>query len=309
MVRVYSTTACQGSAQNLHDEGKTLSKHTPSSSALFLVATPIGNLGDISSRALQTLQNVDIIAAEDTRHSKRLLQHFAIDTPMIAYHEHNEDQQTPQLIARLQRGQSVALISDAGTPLISDPGYRLVRAALDQQIRVVPVPGPCAAITALSVSGLPSDSFVFEGFPPAKQGARVNYLQTLQTERRTLIFYVSCHRVTDTLRDMRDVLGGQRQAVLARELTKTYETIRKATLDQLAAWVINDSDQQKGEIVMLIEGAREHDSGTQAFHQNLLEVLVDELPVKQAVAIASKVTGLNKNELYRRALAIKENPE
>jgi len=284
-----------------------LSNQALSSAALFLVATPIGNLGDISSRALQTLQCVDLIAAEDTRHSKRLLQHFGIDTRLIAYHEHNEEQQTPRLITRLQRGQSVALISDAGTPLVSDPGYRLVQAALQQQIRVVPVPGPCAAIAALSVSGLPSDRFVFEGFPPARQGTRVNYLQTLQSEQRTLIFYVSCHRITDTMIDMRDVLGGQRQAVLARELTKTYETIRKATLDELVAWVIDDSDQQKGEIVLLIEGARERGNGAQLLLESLLPVLVDELPVKQAAIIASKVTGLNKNELYKRALALKEN--
>lgn len=286
-----------------------MSNQALSSAALFLVATPIGNLGDISSRALQTLQCVDLIAAEDTRHSKRLLQHFGIDTRLIAYHEHNEEQQTPRLIARLQRGQSVALISDAGTPLVSDPGYRLVRAAIQQRIRVVPVPGPCAAIAALSVSGLPSDRFVFEGFPPAKQGTRVNYLQTLQREQRTLIFYVSCHRITDTMIDMRDVLGGQRQAVLARELTKTYETIRKATLDELVAWVIDDSDQQKGEMVLLIEGARERGNGAQLLLESLLPVLVDALPVKQAATIASKLTGLNKNELYKRALALKENTE
>lgn len=286
-----------------------MSNQALSSAALFLVATPIGNLGDISSRALQTLQNVDLIAAEDTRHSKRLLQHFAIDTRLIAYHEHNEEQQTPQVIARLQRGQSVALISDAGTPLVSDPGYRLVQAALQQRIRVVPIPGPCAAIAALSVSGLPSDRFVFEGFPPARQGSRVNYLQTLQCEQRTLIFYVSCHRITDTLRDMRDVLGCQRQAVLARELTKTYETIRKATLDELVAWVTDDNDQQKGEMVLLIEGARERGNGAQALAESLLPVLVAELPVKQAASIAAKVTGLKKNELYKRALALKENTE
>lgn len=286
-----------------------MSNQALSSAALFLVATPIGNLGDISSRALQTLQSVDLIAAEDTRHSKRLLQHFAIDTRLIAYHEHNEEQQTPQLIARLQRGQSVALISDAGTPLVSDPGYRLVQAALQQRIRVVPIPGPCAAIAALSVSGLPSDRFVFEGFPPARQGSRVNYLQTLQSEQRTLIFYVSCHRITDTLRDMRDVLGCQRQAVLARELTKTYETIRKATLDELVAWVSDDNDQQKGEMVLLIEGARERGNGAQVLAESLLPVLVAELPVKQAASIAAKVTGLKKNELYKQALALKENTE
>ena len=165
---------------------------------LFLVATPIGNLGDISSRAVETLKSVDLIAAEDTRHSRRLLQHFAINTRLIACHEHNEDKQAPALIGRILNGESIALISDAGTPLVSDPGYRLVQAALKHNITVIPVPGPCAAIAALSASGLPTDRFVFEGFPPAKQAARLNYLQTLQSEPRTLVFYVSCHRITDT---------------------------------------------------------------------------------------------------------------
>jgi len=273
--------------------------------ALYLVATPIGNLGDISARAIETLQSVSLIAAEDTRHSKRLLQYFGIDTRLIAYHEHNEEQQTPVLIGRLLQGQSVALISDAGTPLVSDPGYRLVRAALQHNIKVVPVPGPCAAIAALSASGLPTDRFVFEGFPPAKAGARQNYLQTLQAEPRTLVFYVSCHRITDTLNDMAGAFGGQRQAVLARELTKTFETIRKATLMELATWVASDHNQQKGEIVLLVEGARESGDEAQRLVQRLLPVLVDALPVKQAATIAAKVTGLNKNDLYKQALSLK----
>lgn len=283
-----------------------MSNQTVNSATLFLVATPIGNLGDISPRALDTLGSVDLIAAEDTRHSKRLLQHFAIDTRMIAYHEHNEEQQTPVLIGRMQQGQSVALVSDAGTPLVSDPGYRLVQAAMKEKIRVVPVPGPCAAIAALSASGLPTDRFVFEGFPPAKRGKRINHLQALQSEQRTLVFYESCHRITETLKDMELVFGGQRQAVLARELTKTFETIRKAALSELAEWVVNDDNQQKGEIVLLVEGARERGDEEQQLLARLLPVLVNELPVKQAASIASRVTGINKNELYRQALSIKE---
>ncbi|UCB55186.1 MAG: 16S rRNA (cytidine(1402)-2'-O)-methyltransferase [Thiotrichales bacterium] len=279
---------------------------TDNSAALFLVATPIGNLGDISFRALETLKSVDLVAAEDTRHSKRLLQHFGIRTRMVACHEHNEDQQTPVLIESMRNGQSIALISDAGTPLVSDPGYRLVQAALSENIRVIPVPGPCAAIAALSVSGLPTDRFVFEGFPPAKQGARQNYLRALRLEQRTLVFYVSCHRILDTLNDMATVFGGQRQAVLARELTKTFETIRKAPLNELAEWVENDPDQHKGEMVVLVEGARPQADDSTLQLNELLPVLVDELPVKQAALIASRLTGLNRNELYRQALKLKE---
>ena len=268
------------------------------------MATPIGNLGDMSMRALDTLKSVDLIAAEDTRHSGRLLQHFAIDTRLVACHEHNEEQQTPALIGRLLKGGSIALISDAGTPLVSDPGYRLVQAAWQHNIRVVPVPGPCAAVAALSAAGLPTDRFVFEGFPPAKQAARQAYLRALQSEQRTLVFYVSCHRIVDTLKDMLLVFGEQRQSVVARELTKTYETIRRAPLNELAEWVEHDQNQQKGEMVVLIEGARKEapDDGEL---QKLLQALVDELPVKQAAMIASRVTGLNRNELYARALSLK----
>ena len=283
-----------------------MSYHTENPAELFLVATPIGNLADISLRALETLRSVDLIAAEDTRHSKRLLQHYAIDTRLVACHEHNEDKQTPALIERLRKGQSIALISDAGTPLVSDPGFRLVRAAQKAHIRVVPVPGACAAIAALSVSGLPTDSFVFEGFPPAKPGARLNFLRTLQAEHRTLVFYVSCHRITDTLRDMAAVFGGQRQAVLARELTKAYETVQQATLAELVERVDKDQNQQKGEMVLLVAGTREQGDAEQQLLNKLLPVLVDQLPVKQAASIAASVTGLNRNELYRRALELKE---
>ncbi len=285
-----------------------MSNRSENPGQLFLVATPIGNLGDISPRALETLQTVDLIAAEDTRHSKRLLQHFSIDTRMLAYHEHNEAQQTPFLIERMLKGQSIALISDAGTPLVSDPGYRLVNAALDHQIKVVPVPGPCAAIAALSASGLPTDRFVFEGFPPAKQAARQNYLQGLKSEQRTMVFYVSCHRIMETLNDMLQVFGKQRQAVLARELTKIFETIHKASLGELVDWVGGDRDQHKGEMVVILEGSRQCADDDQ--HLNaLLSTLVDELPVKQAAAIASRLTGVSRNELYRQALRLKEQSQ
>lgn len=282
-----------------------MSNQADNPATLYLVATPIGNLGDISARAIETLQSVQLIAAEDTRHSKRLLQHFGINIRLIAYHEHNEEQQTPVLIGRLLKGESIALISDAGTPLVSDPGYRLVQAALQENIKVVPIPGPCAAIVALSASGLPTDRFVFEGFPPAKSGARRNYLQTLQAEPRTLVFYVSCHRITETLDDMADIFGGERQAVLARELTKTFETIHKATLKELAEWVASDSNQQKGEIVLLVAGARELADEQQELLGRLMPVLVNELPVKQAATLAAKITGLNKNDLYKQALTLK----
>ena len=286
-----------------------MSTQADNSSALYLVATPIGNLGDISSRALEILRAVDMVAAEDTRHSRHLLQHFGIGTRLVAYHEHNEEQQTPVLINALEQGDSIALVSDAGTPLVSDPGYRLVSAALDSGVRVVPVPGPCAAIVALSASGLPTDRFVFEGFLPAKLGARVRRLESLKTEQRTLVFYESCHRIVDCLKDMVTVFGGERHAVIARELTKTFETIRKASVGELVEWVEEDSNQQKGEIVLLVEGAETSNEESDALLSKLLPVLIDELPVKQAAKIASLVTGVHKNELYTQALKLKEKSE
>jgi len=275
-----------------------------SSGCLYLVATPIGNLADISQRAVETLRGVDMIAAEDTRHSQHLLSYLGINTRTQSYHEHNEERLTPQLISQLQQGGRIALISDAGTPLVSDPGYRLVEQAHAHGIRVVPLPGPCAAITALAAAGLATDRFVFEGFPPAKQKARVNYLETLKHETRTLVFYVSCHRILETLSDMRDIFGAAREVTMARELTKTFETIHKTTLAELCDWVEADTNQRKGEIVLVVAGAREPVADAAAEH--VLEVLVAELPVKQAAGIAAKLTGANKNELYRKALKIKE---
>lgn len=275
---------------------------------LYMVATPIGNLGDITPRAVDTLKSADLIAAEDTRHSQRLLSHLGISTHMQAYHEHNEEHQTGRLLARLQQGESIALISDAGTPLVSDPGYRLVEQAHQHGIRVVPIPGACAAIAAMSVAGLASDRFSFEGFPPSKQAARLSYLQELKDESRTMIFYISCHRVLATLMDMRTVFGEQRLATFAREITKTYETIRKATLDELCLWVGSDAMQRKGEIVLVLAGSI-RDKSAHPLRDEILAALVDELPVKQAAKIASRITGINKNELYEAALKLKNNDD
>lgn len=271
-----------------------------------MVATPIGNLGDITPRAVEILKSVELIAAEDTRHSQRLLSHLGISTRMQAYHEHNEAVQTERLIARLQQGESIALISDAGTPLVSDPGYRLAEQAHEHGIKVVPIPGACAAIAAMSVAGLPSDRFCFEGFPPAKQAARVKSLQTLKEETRTMVFYISCHRIVETLKDMRDVFGEQRLATFAREVTKTYETIRKATLAELCTWVADDDMQRKGEIVLVVAGCPQ-EKAEHPLADEILAALVDELPVKQAAKITSKITGINKNELYEAALRLKKD--
>jgi 16S rRNA (cytidine1402-2'-O)-methyltransferase len=275
-------------------------------SSLYLVATPIGNLDDISARAVEVLGQVDLIAAEDTRHSKRLLNHYGIRTRLQAYHEHNEIQQAAILIENLLKGSSIALISDAGTPLVSDPGYRLVEAAHAAGIRVVPIPGACAAIAALSAAGLPTDRFVFEGFVPAKQAARIKYLNMLQHEQRTLVFYESCHRVCESLRDMAQVFGADRPATLAREITKTFETIRKSALGDLSDWVARDTDQQKGEIVLVVAGhSVSEDDEAFAHLDTVLQVLIEELPLKQAAAIASKLTGIGRNVAYKRALDLR----
>lgn len=273
--------------------------------SLYLVATPIGNLADITQRAVTVLGQVDIIAAEDTRHSQRLLSHLGIRSKLLAYHEHNEDRMTPKLLDDLAAGKSIALISDAGTPLISDPGYRLVSQAHDRGLVVVPVPGVCAAITALSAAGLATDSFTFEGFPPAKQGARVHFLERLVAQQRTMIFYVSCHRIIDTLKDMQVVFGGGRRVTFARELTKTFETIKRTELSDLVDWVEADENQRKGEIVLIVEGKVADGEGAgQVDHY--LTILLSELPVKQSVKLVVKMTGENKNDVYKRALGLKD---
>jgi len=283
---------------------------TVEAGTLYVVATPIGNLGDMTPRAVAVLQEVDVIAAEDTRHSGRLLAHFDIGTPSVALHEHNERSQAPRLVERLAAGESLALISDAGTPLLSDPGYHLVRLARERGIRVVPVPGASALMAALSVSGLPTDRFVFEGFLPAKQGPRRRRLQALAGEVRTLVFYEAPHRVLDTLQDMVAVMGAPRRAVLARELTKTFETVRDAPLGELAAWVREDADQQKGEIVLLLAGAPAGGEGSdEAEARRILGVLLDELPLSQASALAARLTGLKKKQLYQLGLSLGEAKE
>ncbi len=271
--------------------------------SLYVVATPIGNLQDMVPRAVEVLRSVAVIAAEDTRHSARLLEHFQVSTPMLAYHDHSDDTRTQQLVQRLLTGESIALISDAGTPLISDPGYRLVRAARQAGVRVVPVPGASALIAALSVSGLPSDRFSFEGFLPAKSGTRRNTLAALAQESRTLIFYEAPHRVADCLLDMALTFGDEREVVLARELTKTFETVHAAGAAELARWVAADSNQQRGEIVLLVQGAPKRvERGVDEEAERIMTILLEELSVKQASALAAKITGQKKKALYQWAL-------
>ena len=275
-----------------------------STGVLYVVATPIGNLDDISARALRILREVALIAAEDTRHSQRLLQHFGINTPLQACHEHNEREQGGRFLTRLLAGDDVALISDAGTPLISDPGFHLVRQARAAGVRVVPVPGPSAVIAALSAAGLPSDRFIFEGFLPAKAAGRRARLEALREEPRTLIFYEAPHRLLESLEALRDALGAERQVVLARELTKTFETLKGLPAGELCEWVRADANQQRGECVLLVAGwqAPEGDESVSAEALRVLDLLLAELPVKRAAALAAEITGVRKNLLYQVAL-------
>jgi 16S rRNA (cytidine1402-2'-O)-methyltransferase len=285
------------------DESDGVKRDYLSRGTLYIVATPIGNLADMVPRAIQTLQTVAVIAAEDTRHSARLLAHFDIKTPAIAYHDHSDEHSTERLIHRLLNGEDVALISDAGTPLVSDPGYRLVRKAREHDIKVVPIPGACALVAALSAAGLPSDRFAFEGFLPAKQTARCAFLETLVNDSRTLIFYEAPHRILETLRDMVDIFGGERQVVMARELTKTFETIKGDCVAVLAEWVAADANQQRGEIVLLVQGVSKLSASEMTpEHERIMHVLLEELPLKQASAIGAKITGVKKNFLYQWAL-------
>ena len=267
---------------------------------LWVVATPIGHRDDLSARAIATLRAVALIAAEDTRHSRPLLTHHNIATPLVALHEHNERDAVDALVRRLQSGEDVALISDAGTPLISDPGFRLVRAARAAGVRCIPVPGACAAIAALSVAGLPSDRFVFEGFLPAKASARRSRLQELAGEPRTLIFYESSHRVAESLADMRDVLGAEREAVLARELTKMFETVLGEPLAELTAHVASDPDQQRGEHVIVVAGRGEEADAKLAEGQRIFAILREELPPAKAAKLAAAISGAPRKELYEK---------
>lgn len=272
---------------------------------LYIVATPIGNLEDISARAINILNQVDWIAAEDTRHSAKLLAHCQITTPMFSLHEFNEIFRQEKVIGLLQQGQSIALISDAGTPLISDPGYRLVHEARNAGIEIVPIPGPCALIAALSVSGLPTDRFIFEGFLPVKRQARIHYLKTLKTEPRTLIFYEAPHRIVDALHDFLTVFGGERLMVVARELTKIHETVLTDNLENITKYVETHPEVEQGEWVILLKGAEPVVDHHECQETHLMHCLLEVLPVKQAAAVASKITGKKKNALYKLALSFK----
>ena len=272
---------------------------------LYIVATPIGNLQDITQRALDTFTQVDLIAAEDTRHSGLLLSHYGIKKPFFALHDHNEQEKAHILVEKLKQGSNIALISDAGTPLISDPGFHLVRQCREAGIRVVPLPGACAAITALCASGIASDRFCFEGFLPAKNKARKDKLENIAEEDRTLIFYESTHRILDTLEDMQSVLGGERYIVLAREITKTWETITGNTIKNLREWLLEDANRTKGEMVLIVEGKPKSDNNDEISSQAVkaLELIAEELPLKKAAAIVAELYGYKKNALYQFGLA------
>lgn len=274
--------------------------------ALYVVATPIGNLRDISARAVEVLRAAHIIAAEDTRHSSTLFSHLAIaPARMVSLHDHNEQARIPELVSAMRAGNRVVLVSDAGTPLVSDPGYRLVLAAHDAGVRVSPVPGACAAIAALSAAGLPSDRFVFEGFLPAARAARRARLAALAASTATLVFYEAPHRVAESLEDMSEVFGPARRAVIAREITKTYETIRRDTLADMCEFVRRDSDQQRGEIVLLVEGAAHQErAGAAVEREELLRALAAELPAAGAARVAARLLREPRRALYRQLMEL-----
>lgn len=274
------------------------SASAPSGGTLFIVATPIGNLEDLSPRAQRTLAEVAAVCAEDTRHTRRLLGHYGIDAELVALHEHNEQALAVRLVQRLQAGESLALVSDAGTPLVSDPGFRLVAAARAAGIRVSPVPGPSALIAALSVAGLPSDRFAFEGFLPAKAAARRERLQKLAGESRTLLFYESSHRIADTLEDMVVAFGAERRAVLARELTKLFETVLDGSLEALRDRVQADADQRKGEFVLVVEGAGDDADAALSEGRRVYALLSAHLPPSAAARLAAEITGAPRKALY-----------
>jgi 16S rRNA (cytidine1402-2'-O)-methyltransferase len=277
-------------------------------SALYIVATPIGNLGDMVPRAVEVLQTVDLVLAEDTRHSRKLLQHFLIDTPMAPCHEHNESARVKEWLARIESGESIALISDAGTPLVSDPGYHLVKQAHEAGIRVIPVPGPCAFVAALCASGLPSGRVLFEGFLPAKGSARRSCLENARNrnETLTLVFYESPHRIRESLEDMHEIFGSQIPCTLARELTKQYETILSSNIQGVLDKVQNDKNMSRGEFVILLslEGQQalvgEHEC------EKMLGLLMEELSASKAASVASKLSGLPRRKLYDMAVEISQ---
>lgn len=276
---------------------------------LYLVATPIGNLGDFSFRGLEVLKTVDFIACEDTRHSRPLFDRFGIDKPLLSVHEHNEDNVARQLIERLIKGQSMALVSDAGTPLINDPGFPLVREALQQEITVVPIPGACALIAALSASGLSTDRFSFEGFPPRSGTARRSCLQSLLEESRTLVFYESSHRILDFVRDIAQVFPAERPLAVAREVTKLHETFLRCSVGEAVARMESDPYMEKGEFVVLLQGApaQEKSEGLDAEQKRVLQLLLEECTLKTAVSLTVKITGAKKDRVYQTALQLKRD--
>lgn len=279
-----------------------------SQGCLYIVATPIGNRGDITYRAVEILQKVDLIAAEDTRHSKKLLDYYHISTPTISFHEFSSEKRLETIVNHIKQGQHIALISDAGTPLISDPGYELVNQLHDLGIKVIPIPGPCALIAALVASGLPTDRFIFEGFLPIKEGARITRLKQLQQETRTILFYESVHRIQSLLKSLIQVFGEKRKGVITRELTKKFETIRQDNLLQLYEWLVNNANQQKGEFVVLLQGVKEVTNLDSKIHEykKILEILLEELSLKQAVSLAVRLTGGKRSVLYSLALELKQ---
>lgn len=274
------------------------------SGMLYVVATPIGNLADMVPRAVHTLQSVSVIACEDTRHSKKLLEHFSIDTPCIAYHDHTDQRSAHKILSRLADGNDVALISDAGTPLISDPGYRLVAQARNQGISVIPIPGACAAISALSVSGLPTDKFRFVGFLPAKPTQRQKVLETLKSVPDTLVFYEAPHRICAALNDALGAFGSERIAFMAREISKTFETYLYGTIEELLAQVSADSNQQRGEIVLVLAGNTVSNENLSADAEKIVKTLMRDLPITKAASLAAKITGDDKKQLYQLALTL-----
>jgi len=277
------------------------------SAQLFVVATPIGHLDDMTFRAIDILKSVSIVAAEDTRQSAQLFKHYNISTQLTACHDHNESNKIEQLVQKLLAGDDIALISDAGTPLISDPGFKLVRAAQEHGIRVVPVPGACAAIAALSAVGLPSDRFSFEGFLPSKASQRISQLEKLKNETQTLIFYEAPHRILECVKNMAEVFGENRPVGFAREITKTFETIKKMTLKDLVSFIENDHNQEKGEIVLVIGGAPEKTDLEQEKLDELLKRLLQDLSVKAASQLAADLTGVKKKVAYQRALELTQS--
>lgn len=274
--------------------------------ALYVVATPIGNLRDLTLRALDVLRTVDLVAAEDTRVTRHLLAHFTIDTQTTALHEHNEERAAQRIIEMLRQGKSVALVSDAGTPAISDPGARLVQSVREAGLRVVPIPGPSAVITALSVSGVLDEHFLFYGFLPSRGAARLQELERVRQVPWALVFYEAPHRVRETMADFEQAFGGERRVIIARELTKLFETIHACRLGDACGWLDADSNRSRGEFVLIVEGAAANGDADAEEAERVLKLLLAQLPLKQAVQLAADITGAKKNALYQRALELRE---